>query len=79
VQVGLAVVSAAIIPPPDQEAAVEDVGDIEVFVHLPGALSTALWRRAKLEGRTMAAVMRAALCLYLDQANGHADAAGLEP
>lgn len=53
-------------PERDPEAAAVDVGDVEVFVHLPGALSTALWRRAQLEGRTMAAVMRSALRRYLD-------------
>jgi hypothetical protein len=70
--VGLVTVSAAVTPEQEQEAAVDDVGDVgdvELFVHLPGALSTALWRRAQLDGCTMAAVMRTALCMYL----------GLEP
>lgn len=64
--VGLIPVSAAVTPEQDQGEVVEDVGDVEVFVHLPGPLSTALWRRARLEDRTMAAVMRTALVLYLD-------------
>lgn len=56
-------------PEREQETTADDVGevgDVEVFVHLPAVLSTALWRRAKLEGRTMAAVMRTALRAYLD-------------
>jgi hypothetical protein len=65
-------VSAAVAPQRDEDEApgadFADVGDVEVFVHLPAPLHAALRRRAHREGRTMAAVMRAALCAYLDQA-----------
>lgn len=53
---------------PHEDEALADVGDLDVYVHLPGPLASALVHRAHQEGRTMAAVVRDGLSRYLDQA-----------